>query len=94
MRTSRLISRSMILAWLIAPCAAATLLACTQAEGDTCQVNRDCEDGLVCRREAAADRGVCVRQEAIDDDMQGSEEDPELPPDEPVDEPEGDAGSE
>lgn len=84
----------MILAWLIAPCTAATLLACTQAEGDTCQVNRDCEDGLVCRREAAADRGVCVREDSAENPMGDESVDPELPPDEPPAEPEGDAGSE
>jgi hypothetical protein len=35
--------------------------ACSQAEGDACQVDRDCEDGLICNRNAlGSDRGECV----------------------------------
>jgi hypothetical protein len=34
--------------------------ACSQGEGETCQVNRDCSTGLLCCREGSAVRGVCT----------------------------------
>jgi hypothetical protein len=93
MSTSRFISRSTILSCLIALLAAAGLLACTQTEGETCQVNSDCEDGLVCSRESRADRGACIRRDDAVDPMGDPEEDPELPPDPPITDPEDDAGA-
>ncbi len=93
MRTPRFISQSTILACLITSLAAVSLLACTQAEGDTCQVNSDCGDGLVCSRESRADRGACIRRDELIDPMGDPDEDPELPPDPPVTDPEDDAGA-
>ena len=88
MLISRSLSRSKIVTSLIAGLATSVLLACTQGEGETCQIDGDCEDGLVCRREVAADRGVCIREEDNGNEMQESD-DPELPPDVP----EEDAGA-
>jgi hypothetical protein len=38
------------------------LAACTQSEGETCQVNEDCSSGLVCCRTVSAARGSCYTQ--------------------------------
>jgi hypothetical protein len=89
MRTSSSPLRSKIITSLIASLATSALLACTQAEGETCQINEDCEDGLECRRESSADRGVCVRPEENGRETQETD-DPVLPPDTPED----DAGAE
>jgi hypothetical protein len=84
MGTSRFPSRSKIVTSLIACIATSLLLACTQGEGETCQINRDCEEGLVCRRETSADRGVCIREEDNVTETPDSG-DPILPPDMPED---------
>lgn len=34
------------------------MAACTQSEGEACQVNSDCEDGLTCL--VSGPRGTCV----------------------------------
>jgi hypothetical protein len=36
-----------------------TLVACTQGEGQTCQVDPDCSSGLVCLRCPGSARGAC-----------------------------------
>jgi len=85
MRTSRFPSRSKIVTSLIASIATSVLLhACTQAEGESCQINADCDDGLVCRREVSADRGVCVREDDNAGAVQDAGDNP-LPPDMPED---------
>jgi hypothetical protein len=80
---------------------ALTLLACSQGEGESCQANRDCEDGLFCVLAANSPRGVCRSPEDIDEDMGAPDAgEPELPPDdddagsEPAPPDETDAGSE
>lgn len=48
-------------AWiaLIWMCVAASgSSACTRAEGESCQLNSDCEDGLICCARSA--RGICA----------------------------------
>jgi hypothetical protein len=42
------------------------LSACTQAEDEACQVNSDCEDGLVCSISGL--RGTCLPPGEGDDD--------------------------
>jgi hypothetical protein len=42
------------------------LAACTQAEDEACQVNNDCEDGLVCSISGL--RGTCKPAEEIEED--------------------------
>ena len=83
MRTSSS-PRSKIVTSLIASLATSALLACTQAAGETCQIDSDCEDGLVCRRESSAERGLCLQREKFPDagEVAG---DPVLPPDMPED---------
>jgi hypothetical protein len=39
----------------------AGLAGCSQAEGDACQVDRDCDDGLVCQ--VSGSRGTCEQPE-------------------------------
>jgi hypothetical protein len=67
---------------------AVALLACTQGEGETCQNNRDCDDGLVCVETAGSDRSVCRSPEDIEldaGDVDAAE--PELPDEDAGDEP-------
>jgi hypothetical protein len=45
---------------LLAACVALGLLGCVQAEGETCQLDSDCDDGLACQREGQSARGVCI----------------------------------
>ena len=48
---------------LIAACALLGLVACTQGEGESCQVDDDCEDGLECTSDGRdIERGVCVEE--------------------------------
>jgi hypothetical protein len=42
------------------------LTACSQAEDEACQVNSDCEDGLVCSISGL--RGTCRPAEEIEED--------------------------
>jgi len=44
------VTRVLGLAAALALAAAALVTACQQSEGDRCQVNADCEDGLVCNQ--------------------------------------------
>jgi hypothetical protein len=39
---------SVVAALVLAVSAATALVSCKQGEGDRCQVNSDCEDGLIC----------------------------------------------
>ncbi len=41
---------------------------CSQDEGDTCQVRRDCADGLICDVAAGSERGKCRSPEDAQDD--------------------------
>jgi hypothetical protein len=43
--------------------ATTTLIGCTTGEGDTCQLDRDCSDGLVCCP-AGLPRGTCEKPES------------------------------
>lgn len=64
-------SSSIITALAIAAIAiAGGIASCKQGEGQRCQVNSDCEDGLVCN----TGEGVCRTTE-------GSQLDAEAPPD-------------
>jgi hypothetical protein len=77
--------------------AAVALAACTQGEGETCQRDRDCDDGLVCVIATGSPRSVCRSPEDIEEVDAGADAgEPELPPDEEEDagiEPEPDAGT-
>lgn len=44
------------------------LAACSQDEGETCQVTRDCADGLTCVRARGSERGTCEDPANIEDD--------------------------
>ena len=61
---------------------AVLLLACSQGDGEPCQENRDCEDGLICLPARDSDRSVCGTPDEVDagGGAAGSG-DPELPPD-------------
>jgi hypothetical protein len=54
------------MSWLTTGCAlllglmSFTCVACHQAEGETCQINSDCEDGLTCCIAPTAARGTCA----------------------------------
>lgn len=52
--------------------AAFALAACTQDSGESCQVDRDCGDGLVCDRGLSAERGTCIDPDDIDAGPGGS----------------------
>jgi hypothetical protein len=41
------------------------LSACKQGEGEVCQSNRDCDDGLICTNEEN-DRGFCQDPDDVD----------------------------
>jgi hypothetical protein len=43
--------------------AALSLAACSQSEGDPCQVTNDCASGLLCCPAAETPRGVCIEQD-------------------------------
>ncbi|MET0384841.1 MAG: hypothetical protein ABW321_02725 [Polyangiales bacterium] len=49
-------------AWFLKLCLAAgcALSACSQGEGATCQINEDCDDGLLCCIAPTAVRGTCA----------------------------------
>jgi hypothetical protein len=77
---------------------AIVLLACAQGEGEPCQINRDCDDGLVCVFAAGSERSVCRSPNDIEDDAGTPDAgDPVLPEDEDAGQepaPEEDAGGE
>jgi hypothetical protein len=67
---------------------AVALLACSQGEGETCQSDRDCDDGLKCVLAARSDRSVCRSPEDVEldaGDVDAAE--PELPDEDAGDEP-------
>jgi hypothetical protein len=39
---------------------AGSLAACTRGEGESCQIDKDCEDALVCCIAQGAARGTCA----------------------------------
>jgi len=41
--------------------------ACSQDEGEPCQVDRDCADGLECRGASNNERGQCVSKDEAQD---------------------------
>jgi hypothetical protein len=87
LRTSRTVLR------LLSALFAVVAIACSHSQGDgeTCQSNRDCEDGLICLP-PIAERSVCGRPEDVDLADGGDDAgDPDLPPD---DAGRGDAGDE
>lgn len=62
---------------------AVVLLACSQGEGETCQTDRDCDDGLLCVKAASSPRSVCRSPEDIEPDAGGVDAgEPDLPDDE------------
>lgn len=70
------------------------LAACSQGEGESCQISADCEDGLICERDEGS-RGQCVDPDEVDPDTRpdGAMMDPELPPDEVMQDAAVDAGA-
>ena len=60
--------------------AACLLCACKRTEGESCQDNTDCDDGLVCCIAESAARGTCGT--SLDECMQvaGSEDDDDAGP--------------
>lgn len=42
------------------------LAACSRGEGKSCQVSRDCDNGLLCDIASGSDRGVCRKQDDIE----------------------------
>jgi hypothetical protein len=46
MPTAAMIRRALV--FVLATAAFAPLAACTQGEGGVCQINDDCDDGLIC----------------------------------------------
>ncbi len=56
----------------------ATAAGCKQGEGERCQVNNDCADGLVCSASAPS---TCVTPGAGGEDDDGGMPDAEEPPD-------------
>ena len=50
--------------------------ACDQAEGETCQVTRDCASGLICKRARNAERGSCEKEDAETQPDAAAEEEP------------------
>jgi hypothetical protein len=68
---------------IVCALAAVVLLACSQGEGEPCQSNRDCDDGLVCVIAAGSDRSVCRLPEDVDAGTGNTDAgDPDLPEDE------------
>jgi hypothetical protein len=60
---------------LIACLVGLVLPACTQGEDEACQVNTDCDDGLVCSIARSALRGVCLPPDEIPEDSGTPNED-------------------
>jgi hypothetical protein len=38
--------------------------ACKRGEGDSCQIDTDCDDGLVCCKATTAARGTCAASQS------------------------------
>jgi hypothetical protein len=52
------------MAWVVGMCLAASgvIAGCSQSTGETCQVNADCESGLICcRPNPEVPRGTCQK---------------------------------
>jgi hypothetical protein len=57
------------MSWLTTGCALLigfACVACHQAEGETCQINSDCDDGLSCCIAQTAARGTCASAANLD----------------------------
>lgn len=79
------LSHSLLLHPLRIVCAlvAVALFACSQGEGEPCQSNRDCDDGLVCVLAASSPRSVCRSPADIEPDTEDLDAaEPDLPDDE------------
>ena len=75
---------------------ATSWLACSQSEGEPCQSDGDCDDGLFCVRAQRSERGTCK----VPSDIGGMEDagpdagaEPPLTPDEDAGEPPPDGGA-
>ncbi|MBN2723080.1 MAG: hypothetical protein JXR95_03305 [Deltaproteobacteria bacterium] len=56
--------------WAVVLLSGQILLGCTQQEGSSCFVNKDCEDGLVCCiQDLNADKGTCQLKENCTGDV-------------------------
>jgi len=59
--------------------------ACTQGDGDACQIDSDCASGLVCSRTGGNERGRCEDANTSvatpEDDLDAEVREPELPED-------------
>ena len=65
---------------LAASASIVTVAACKEGQGDRCQVNDDCEDGLVCNKA----KNTCQSTEGGDEDAQTIDMVPaDAPPDTP-----------
>jgi hypothetical protein len=57
----------------------ATLMGCKQGEGDRCQVQADCEDGLICQlpvQGSPQSGGVCVAPGMVSTDLASPDSNP------------------
>jgi hypothetical protein len=62
---------------------AIVLFACSQGERETCQIDSDCDDGLLCVTARDSERGVCRSPDDVESDASTADADePDLPDDE------------
>jgi len=56
------------------------LAACSQGKGESCQVARDCDDGLICKQDDGS-RGQCIDPDEVEPDAGAKDAmiDPHLP---------------
>ena len=65
---SHLLGRSFVcIAFALLVLALAFVNGCSQDEGEPCQVDRDCADGLECRGASNNERGQCVSKDEAQD---------------------------
>jgi hypothetical protein len=48
------------MAWLVTACSVAAWSGCGQSENETCQLQSDCQSGLMCCIGATSARGTCL----------------------------------
>jgi hypothetical protein len=48
------------------------LCACSQGENQPCQIDGDCDDGLICVRAPRTERGTCENPKTLDQDASTS----------------------
>lgn len=51
--------------------------ACSQSSGEPCQVNRDCDDGLICVIARGSERGTCERPSDVEETLPDAGEEPD-----------------